>query len=65
MPLIANSISLVSSGVSSIGADALEDVAEEVQFPIGIGRSSVCLAAGEELGLGHGQCDNRADRGTG
>ena len=53
MPLIADSIRLVVVGrLDVVGADALEDVAEQVELAIGVGGGRIGSPAGEDVSLG-------------
>ena len=53
MPLIADSISgVLVRHLDVVGADALENVAEQVELAIGVGRGGDRRAAGEEVRLG-------------
>ena len=50
MPLIAPSISLVSLGLLDIvGADALEDLAEQIELRIGVGGACGGLGPGDQM----------------
>ena len=55
MPLIADSISWWSSGnFDVVGAHALEHVAEQIEFAIGVGCCGIRLGAREQLRLHQG-----------
>ncbi len=47
-----------------VGADALENVAEQVEFAIGVGSGGVGLGAREELRLHQGGRCQRAEHGA-